>query len=210
MRQIRDQRKSLFLVIGLLAVVVFGAGCFPTNSHAQSTVVEGGHHASRAFKNVNVLGRMGCATTARADKTIVLSGSQHDEAGLAVSPGSTYDHGLACPDQFIVEVQNTLNLGNYWIVGGDVAPYPDNEIKCKAMRIEVATYGFVPSYGWTNHFNYVVTGEWKTSPFLTCDYTFSYEPGTIPFAKPYFSKVRSAVKVTTVFGLKQRAMAGIL
>jgi hypothetical protein len=95
-------------------------------------------------------------------------------------------------------------------MGGDVEPQPDNEIKCKAMRIEVATYGFVPSWGWTNHFNYVVTGQWKTSPFPTCDYTFSYEPGTIPFAKPYFSKVRSAVKVTTVLGLKQRAMAGIL
>ncbi|HYJ88992.1 MAG TPA: hypothetical protein VEW46_23200 [Pyrinomonadaceae bacterium] len=214
MRKIRTQRKSLLLVlvIGIIAAVVFGGGWFQRNTHAQSnnTEVTTGVQLSSAFKAANLLGRMSCATTARADKTIILSGVPHAGDGLAVSQGSTYDHGLACPDQFIVEVHNLPNLGNYWILGGDVGPPPDNEIKCNAMRIEVATYGFVPSWGWTNHFNYVLTGQWKTSPYPTCDYAATYEPGTIPLAKPYYSKVRSAVKVTTFLGLKQRAMAGIL
>ena len=55
-------------------------------------------------------------------------------------------------------------------MGADYDPAPDDKILCEAMRIEVASYGLVPFFGWTNYYNYVVKGRWKTSPYQVCEY----------------------------------------
>jgi hypothetical protein len=100
-----------------------------------------------------------------------------------------------------------MNQSTFWILGSDAfGDWPEGDkIKCNARRIEVATYGLVPFSGWTNYYNYVVKGNWQNG---RCEELF--EPAPPPLANRYFVKVRSAVKVTTLFGFKQRAMGGVV
>lgn len=157
-------------------------------------------------------GEMGCAKTASADATIYAPSNPQKPDYLVTSPDSKYDHGTPCPDQFIVEIQNTLLKPPFWAVGAEAdGEWPDTELGCKAIRIEVAIYGLVPFYGWVKHYQYTVRGKWESNyGYWRCGTVYIDAPPS-PIPPPhYYYRVRVATKVTTFFGKKKKARAGIV
>ena len=158
-------------------------------------------------------GEMGCAKTATADAIIIAPSYPQKPDYLVTSKDNKYDHGTPCPDQFIVEVQNTLLKPPFWIVGADAdGDWPNNEIGCKTIRIEITSYGLVPFYGWVKHYQYTVRGKWQQDKYgyWRCETVYIDAPPPRVDPPHYYFKMRVATKVTTFFGKKMRARGGIV
>ena len=156
-------------------------------------------------------GEIGCAKAATAD-AIIVQPNLPKRDWLVTSPDNKYGHGTPCPDQFIVEVQNTLFHYPFWIVGAEAqGDWPETEIGCKLIKIEVASYGLVPFKGWVKDYQYTIRGKWENKyGFGWCEAIYIDAPPSLIQPSHYYYKIRVATKVTTFGGKKMRAQAGII
>ncbi|MCI0433334.1 MAG: hypothetical protein L0271_06770 [Gemmatimonadetes bacterium] len=186
-------------LISILGIAALAAACDTVNS----LPMEPGDEIAASLK----LPRRDC-TKAKPDITVDASLYGSPDV-LVESPGNAYGQTL-CPDRFIVDVRNpsiSTKFANhhYWIVGGSNYQ-PATAVECNAHRMDVRTWGRSGSGPWVHVFDYIAQGSWTGT---SCQY--NWLPSTPPVIAPgTYTRVRSAVTVTTVLGLKLKAIGGVI